>query len=228
MAGTDVNEIYDRLQSRFDLEDLDDDAIEGALLENFTNRKTKHTGNVDLTSDHVIKELTGDGKKLRERKIKGFTPRLRGVVDGIKKLRDKDIDVEINKIISKKPFSIASVERGDAESILEEREKQLNKWRNVREDVDDLIRDNVEVYREELERSIREQEEEKARIAREEREEIRAAAQQLRASRDLEEAERLEEELSQTSKGRQTLGGIRSGERRRVPGAMRSIFELEV
>jgi hypothetical protein len=154
MAGTDINEIYDRLQERIELEDMNDEVIEAALLENFTNRRTSSGNIVDLTSNHSREEWKDASHKIKRiKEVKGFTPRLKNVVSGIKSRRDKEVDLEIKKII--KPFyrKIAAVERGDYDKLYEElneREEQLEKWRGVKENVDDLIRDNVNVYREEI------------------------------------------------------------------------------
>ena len=52
-------------------------------------------------------------------------------------------------------------------------------------------------------------------------------AKEFKEAQTRAEREEAEEELRSTRKGAQSLGGIRSGERRRVPRAARSIFDLE-
>lgn len=191
--ATDPDDVYERIQDLYDLEDLDDTTIDSALLENFTNRKTKSGKRVDLTSDHQRKEWrdsTHKGKP-RYRDVKGFTPNLSGLASDIKKIRDDKVKDEIAKIT--KPLSIASIERGEADKILDDREKELKKWKNVRDDVDKLIEEHVTSYREGLKASFDSQieaEEENIEEIDTEIEELESQKEELKgAKKDLEKEE---------------------------------------
>lgn len=157
MAGTDVNEIYDRLQERIDLDEMTDGAIEELLVNNFTNRRTDYSGRVDLTSGHYITEWRDASHtgKPRKRWVEGFTPRLDGLIEKIKTKRNVEIDLQLKEVT--KPFyrRISSVEAGDFGKLydeLDEREEEIEKWREVRGDkvTDNLIMNHVENYRQEM------------------------------------------------------------------------------
>lgn len=157
MAGTDVNEIYDRLQERIDLDEMTDGAIEELLVNNFTNRRTDYSGSVDLTSGHYITEWRDASHtgKPRKRWVEGFTPRLDGLIEKIKTKRNVEIDLQLKEVT--KPFyrRISSVEAGDFGKLydeLDEREEEIEKWREVRGDkvTDNLIMNHVENYRQEM------------------------------------------------------------------------------
>lgn len=156
-GGDEYDRLYERLQEKIDLDEMTDGAIEELLITNFTNRKTEHSGTVDLTSTHDLKEWKDySGGTLRTKEnIPGFTPRLDGAIEKIKTRRNADIDLQLKEVT--KPFyrRISSVEAGDFGKLydeLDEREEEIEKWREVRGDkvTDNLIMNHVENYRQEM------------------------------------------------------------------------------